>query len=403
MLVTRIAATDDVPRLAHIHAQAYPVPRPHEFRERRFTHNALGPMSNAWVVEEDTCGDVVAHGFVHNARIRFGDSWVRCGAVASIGVAHEARGRGVASMLLERLHAVSRERGDALTVLYGFREGFYARYGYGRVSSYRRLSFSPRGVTKSALSGNPYHLRAAGEADADAMHAVYTQHAHTGHLERTTALWRERLAGAFTTLAIVHGELGGWVTYVLEQSEPHARTVAHVTDFQWRDVASRARLVEHLAALRDQVTHIEIDVAHDDPLDVVLLDGDVHTPGTHAVEHPLGVVAAGPMVRMASVASLCARRYAADGAVGIALRDAPSGAVSERWRLVVSDGAASLDEQSCEHVIALDACTLARVAFGGVPLRWALACGLAEASSGHAEQLAASMFAIAPYFSYDAF
>ena len=49
------------------------------------------------------------------------------GAIASLGVAPEVRGRGVGTALLQHLHVASDVRGDALTMLYAFRQRFYAR------------------------------------------------------------------------------------------------------------------------------------------------------------------------------------------------------------------------------------------------------------------------------------
>ena len=398
-MLTRVATSDDLSRLVDIHAQSYPAARTRTSRERRFTHNALGPISNAWVVEDG--GELVGHGFVHRVRVRVGESWVPCGGVASVAVAHEARGRGVATALLERLHRVSLERGDAFTLLYGFREGFYARLGYGRVTSYRRLAFSPRAVVRATSPHREavarYELRAARPSDVDDMHALYMHFARSGCVERSPELWRERLYDAFSTVAHSREGLGGWVTYLLSQREPHAPTVLHVTDLQWRDAAARTRLVEHLASLRDQVNHIEVDVAEDDPLDLVLLDGDSHAAGTATLEHSLGQQAAGPMVRIHSIDALAARRYAADGALGVELMS------GVRRRLVVRGGDATLDERPCDDSVTTDDATLARIALGGVPVRHAIASGLVSTSSERAAAIAASLFAIEPYFSYDPF
>lgn len=406
----RAAEVDDLPRLVEIHARAYPVPRSREFRERRFTHNEMGPIANAFVVRTlPSQGDpIVAHGFVHASRVRVRDAWVPCGAIASIGVAPEARGLGAAAALIERLHEHSRARGDALTVLYPFREGFYERLGYGRVASYRRLSFSPQSVlgakTPRAVAPSPANrrriFRAARIGDIEAMDALYTQSLRTGTLARTRAMWESRLSEdeVYTVLDVDGSRVHGFVSYALDQSVPHAPTTARVTDFHFDDRTTRLRLLSHLAGLRDQVTRIDMDVAGDDPTDLLLRDADLGTnAGTPDVEHALGKAVAGPMVRMHDIDALAARRYAYDGVMGLSLEgEAPA-------TLTVRNGAASLHEGEGTDVLSTDRATLGRIAFGGIAVDDAIATGLAVPSSDRAAELAASMFAISPYFSYDPF
>src|SRR5690606_2116982 len=85
-------------------------------------------------------GDVVGQAFLYPLSAWFGGREVRVGGVASVAVAPEARGTGVAAALLARLHARSDRRRDALTMLYAFRDGFYARHGYAPTSTRHRLA-----------------------------------------------------------------------------------------------------------------------------------------------------------------------------------------------------------------------------------------------------------------------
>ena len=81
--------------------------------------------ANLYVLVEDET--VLAHAFLFPLEAWFGGARVRIGGIATVGVAPEARGRGLGSRLVEHLHELSLERGDALTVLYPFRQAFYAR------------------------------------------------------------------------------------------------------------------------------------------------------------------------------------------------------------------------------------------------------------------------------------
>jgi predicted acetyltransferase len=66
--------------------------------------------------------------------------------------------------------------------------------------------------------------------------------------------------------------------------------------------------------MRDQVRTIELEIDEGDRLELALVDSDGHRYGTHDVEHALGTVVGGPMVRIEDVPrAFEARGYAADG------------------------------------------------------------------------------------------
>src|SRR5262245_50331513 len=129
----RKAKEEDLDRLVDIHLAAYPDPRSVAARQRNFTHNPFGGLEHLIVAE--AAGSIVGHAFLFPFRAWFGGRLVKMGGVASVGVAPEARGRGVATALMTQLHVLSDRRGDALTMLYAFRHGFYARLGYTTTSA----------------------------------------------------------------------------------------------------------------------------------------------------------------------------------------------------------------------------------------------------------------------------
>src|SRR5579863_8703734 len=108
----RAARADDLERLIDVHAAAFPDARDREARARNFCCNPLGDLDDLWVAVSGETGDVVAHAFLFRLRAWFGGRLVPAGGVASVGVAPEARGRGVGSALVDHLHAVSSARGD---------------------------------------------------------------------------------------------------------------------------------------------------------------------------------------------------------------------------------------------------------------------------------------------------
>src|SRR5262245_39568838 len=115
----RVAAEGDLERLVDIHTRAYPDERSWDVRKRNFQANPLGTFEHLHVALVDNV--IVGHAFLFPLRIHVGGQAVPVGGVATVGVAPEARGTGVASAMLEHLHGLALARGDAATVLYPFR------------------------------------------------------------------------------------------------------------------------------------------------------------------------------------------------------------------------------------------------------------------------------------------
>ncbi|HEX8791657.1 MAG TPA: GNAT family N-acetyltransferase, partial [Polyangiaceae bacterium] len=146
-LTFRTPREADLDRLLEVHTSAFPDPRGREARVRNFTRNPLGRFEDLVLACD---GDViVGHAFLFPLEAWFGGARVRVAGIASIGVAPEARGRGVGSAMLEHLCRTAAARGDAVAVLYAFRQGFYVRAGFATASSYRRLRLHPSSIPSS--------------------------------------------------------------------------------------------------------------------------------------------------------------------------------------------------------------------------------------------------------------
>jgi predicted acetyltransferase len=347
----RQASEDDLDRLVEIHAASYADSRDAEARRRNFLHNPLGAFaSDLWLCLDGEA--IVGHAFLFSLRAHFSGKLLPIGAIASVGVAPEARKTGVASALLSHLHAVARDRGDVLTVLYAFRQGFYARAGYAPVTPSQRLIFSPAAVP-SAWRGP---VRAV--SSRDDVEQLWSASMSTGMLERPRALWDRKWLDERRNVLVTDG---GYVAYALEQSEAHAETRLVVQELVATNDAARRRLVGALGAQDDHASEIELEVPQGDPLSLALMDADRRRFGTLDVEHCTGMIVGGPMIRLASVS----RALEARGVDPSAVRT--------------------------------DAPTLGVLLFGGWKISDAVRLGVAESDAPD------SLLAHAPYFSPDPF
>lgn len=394
-LAFRPAREADLDRLIEIHSSAFPDPRGEAERRSNFVANPLGTLDDLWVLLDG--GQPLAHAFLFGLEAWVGGARVRLGGIASVGVAPEARGRGLASALLAHLHGVARARGDAATVLYAYRQGFYARLGYLPTSTYRRLRVHP-----AAIPWRPeLRVRVAAGADREALRACWEAEGlrHTGTLVRADRTWEARLADERRTWLVVEGAGGveGYVAWTLVQGEPHAPTALVVREMAARTPEATRSLWAAVGAQRDQVMEVRVDVAQDDPVDRVLVDGDRARFGDAELEHALGEIAAGPMLRATSTArALEARGWAEDGALVLAVGD-------EGVALEVRSGRATATATADAPQLRLAAEAFSAVALGGLRPSHAIRLGLAEARDARALALADALFALPAYFSPDPF
>ena len=408
-LTFRPAVEADLDRLLEIHTSAYPDPREAPERRRNFTANPRGELGALHVVEER--GAIVAHAFLFSLRGWFAGGAVPLAGIASVAVAPEARGRGIAAALLTHLH----ERADAakasVTMLYAFRQGFYAKHGYASVTPNRRLSFHPASVPPAWRSEPDFTLRAvradpdAPVADRAAIVSAYARAAARSHgwLARPSALWdryfaNERRIWILATCGPHGKRVSGYVCWSLEQSETHGATRMTVRELVADDDATRRALLGAIGAQRDQVTLVELDVDARDPLDRALLDPDRARFGTPEVEHVLGAVTGGPMVRLVDVArALTTRTYADDGAIDLVIDGRPP------LHLAVSGGKAKLSvPRHARAPLAIDRAGLAALLYGGTSASDAARLGWAR-GEGATIARADALFASPPFFALDAY
>jgi predicted acetyltransferase len=398
------AHESELERLVAIHLTAFPDARGAEPRRRKFQANPRGGFDRLQVVRRASDGEVVGHAFLFDLAASFGGTLVRTGGIATVGVATEARGAGVARTLIEHLHARSLAEGHAITMLYAFRQGFYARHGYVQAPSQRRLSIAPAAFAHFKGRAAGHHLRVANGDDLPRLRELHAQEAarHSGWALRTELSWLPLLADERTSVivAVRDGVTRGAIFTALLQDEAHARTLLRVDDLLAEDAETRAALYAHLHAQRDQVAEIRLEVPDGDSLELALVDADAHGFGVEELEHPLGIVAGGPMMRIVEPArALAARGYTA------ALEDTFLLDVDGR-KLSVHAGAGvptQVEETTEPADLRLDARALTALAFGGWKASSLVDLGWAEALTTDAVARAERLFALAPFFSRDPF
>lgn len=394
----RRASNRDLDRLVEIHLAAYPDSLSVAARERNFSSHPLGGPEHLVVAED--AGTIVGHAYLFPFCAHFGGAPVKVGGIASVGVAPEARGRGVATALMNHLHVLSDRRGDALTMLYAFRQGFYARLGYATTSSRKRLAIDARAVPASWRLLARERVRALRAGDDKTLRLLHSRAAarSSGWIARPKRFWEMLLARERRVTLVCEPpkkrrrkhELvaTGYVAFSLCQLEAHGETRIEVDEIVAEDAESRRALFGALAAMRDQVTDILVEVAESDPIERALVDVDGHRFGTETVEHRLGEIVGGPMVRIEDIPrALSARGYASDGTFDVIVGSTGGdegevialGVRVEGGRADVGPMRGSFEPESLRRALLTTRAGLAAIFYGALPATAAVALGLADA------------------------
>lgn len=358
----RTATQQDLDRVITIHGSAFPDPRLEPERRRNFLANPLGTIDDLWLAIDR--GEIVGHAFLFRTEAFFGGRPVPIAAIASVGVAPEARGRGVASGLLDHLHREAASRGAAIALLHAFRHAFYARHGYAPVSTSARWAFAPESVPDAWLRAfRAADARSPRGGETAALEALYERAAlaKTGWIRRPRALWDAKWLDERNHVVVVGPPDAprGYASFVYDQVEGHARTSIAVEEIVAIDAEARRILFGFFAAQRDQVTEVELELDVDDPFAFALVDPDRRRHGTARVEHAVGTITTGPMVRILDLdRALRARGYLYDTRSRARLGD-------RSLSLKAAGGVVAIEETNAVEV-EIDAALVASVLFGAL-------------------------------------
>jgi len=365
-LVVRPAREEDLERMVEIHGCSYPSSASYEHQKRDLTSDSLGGLEARRVVEKD--GYLVGFGALYALEVWIGGRTVPVGGIASIAVAPEARRQGVARALLSAMDAEMESSGAALSLLYPFEEGFYARLGYAVTSPLLALRVSSRKLLSMQPLGNP-SLTAVAAAGTQAM-ALYEDVARrtSGRIVRTEVRWLDRFSREnryWMGVAANKERLEGYASFSYQTRAGDSQPTLVVHELTARDDAARRTLLAAIGKQCEQVETVELTVAFDDALAV----------GLHGAS---GKLDRGPMVKPIGVGrALMSRGYLGDGDLTL-LCSGDAGAKS--FRLSVRSGVAEISEASGSADIELSSATLGSLVVSGMRPTEAAELGLLRAN-----------------------
>jgi predicted acetyltransferase len=342
---------------------------------RRLAHQAFQPATRSLELErpwhaaarvhavyaEDR---LVACAAVHEAAQWVGGARVPMAGVASVSVAPDMRGQGLARAMLRDALRAMRERGECISMLYPTTNRLYHGLGWAIAGNYRVTRFPlrlleglPRPATLQALRPAEYDWERFAPLAAALTRA-------SGGLERSEVGWRQQahaLRSGYTYVVERGGALAGYLSYVHLASRGAAYGL-DLRDLRGVDVDVVFALLNLLASHGSIADHVLTTL----PVEWLAL----HLPqqGFEPVQERLW------MLRIVDApAALASRGYlpGVSARVELALRDALLPENEGAWLLEVRDGKAELGRGGAGRV-QLDVTALAAL-YTGWSSPWDLA------------------------------
>ncbi|WP_110079300.1 GNAT family N-acetyltransferase [Actinokineospora spheciospongiae] len=257
----------------------------------------------------------------------FGGRAVPMGGIASVAVAAHARGRRVASALLDESLPLMREAGQGISTLFPYVVRPYRQRGWEHAGVLERATVPLAGLASAPRSTR--EVRPATAADLGEVHRAYLRTASTidGPLDRGTSAFTLEDALDLDLLTVVPGPDG--ITGYLSADRPDGESL-HVHDFVADDADTAHALLHQLASWAGHTEVATVRVL-DSALFDLLIPGAV-TRGSHVETW---------MLRVVDLPTALADRgwpHAPDLTVDLDVTDRHAPWNAGRWRLTAAGG-----------------------------------------------------------------
>lgn len=284
----------------------------------------------AHVVELD--GRLAGHLRVVDYRQYFGGRAVPMGGVASVAVDPYARGRGVATALLDAAIADMREQGQCVSALFASAPALYRGLGWEQTGGYLRTTVSPESLAAVPKPALRRELRPASEADLPALQAAYLAMASTmdGMLDRATASFDPSQVLEFDIVDLASGP-DGLLGYLTAQRPVGDRLTVY--DLVAADQDTLRTLLRQLASWTGQIKEVSLRILDPAVRDLVLAQPLQHVVTNHPWMFRVTDLTAAVAARGWPAAELL-RPFAVD----IEVTDEHAPWHAGRHRIVVEDG-----------------------------------------------------------------
>jgi predicted acetyltransferase len=222
--------------------------------------------------------------------------------LAAVAVSPDARRRGVGKNICRYALAMSRERGDMISVLYPFRQDFYRSLGWGLVGELHSYRFRPEALP---LDDNSLRVRMATLSDHDAIAACYDRVARgsNGLILRSPYVWKNMMSDAATHAVVFdQGGITGYAILAYGRGQSRENRPLWVRELVTESHVAYCGVLGWLSEQRDLWREIRYDARIEENF-AFRLD-EPRPPGERSARtlwDPVARVIRGPMLRIVNI------------------------------------------------------------------------------------------------------
>lgn len=250
MAEIRVPRTDEIDALFDLSIQAFNPPRS-LLEARRPTL----PLDEFLVAVED--GRVLGSARAMEMPHWFGGRLVPGAGVASVAVAADARGRGLAKQIMVPLLERERAAGRVISTLFPATVPIYRSLGYGFGPVYAEWKLELRDLPRGRAPASAELFSSHEEIDAAYQRFASQRNGMSG---RPAHYWKRIFEGTeppYSYLVRENGEVTGWIIYSLQRrSDTDWASDAHVRDLVWFTPNAARALFSLLANHQSTVKHL---------------------------------------------------------------------------------------------------------------------------------------------------
>ncbi len=260
----RRATLDDLEAISELERYAYDLPPDYmEMSKERFPLN----FDEHFLVEDK--GRLVATTRLVALEQNVRNVWKKMGGVSMVATAPEDRRRGEFRRLMTHMNEYMHNEGYATSVLYPFKDTFYATFGYVNCPPMLRVVANPEHLKRWKLPPN-YSVERMSYADAmEHYKAIQTKVGETTHgaTRRSSRRWEELSIGMKAQVAVVFGPDGGLEGLMIHRHKGYLDLYGdenmgkmEVREWYWTSQDARSALLNYVYLHTDQIRRVEIPV-----------------------------------------------------------------------------------------------------------------------------------------------
>ncbi|MFW9799560.1 MAG: enhanced intracellular survival protein Eis [Candidatus Thorarchaeota archaeon] len=260
----RRATLDDFEAISELERYAYDLPPDYmEMSKERFPLN----YDEHFLIEDN--GRLVATTRLVNLEQNIRNVWKKMGGVSMVATAPEDRRRGNIRRLMMHMNAYMRDEGYATSVLYPFKDTFYAAFGYVNCPPMLRVVANPKHLKRWTLPPN-YSVERMSFKDAlEHYKAIQTKLGETTHgaTRRSSRRWDELSVSMKTQVAVVFGPDGNLEGLMIHRHKGYGDFYGDydigkmtVREWYWTNQDARSALLNYVYLHADQILKVEIPV-----------------------------------------------------------------------------------------------------------------------------------------------